>query len=159
MAVEEASSTIAKRLGLELIRVLVRWSPKHRKFIINTEGEHEIEEVLTNAEKYFVYTRFLLSTVEPSDLSGIPRSREGITYYDPLLWAALHSCSPGLLFLDEITWIQRDDIWAITPMLVLDKVAGLTVFHKDCLVVAAGNRPEDASTIVRMLHNPLLKDL
>ena len=32
----------------------------------------------------------------------------------------------------------------------------MTAFHKDTLVVAAGNRPEDASSIVRMLHNPLL---
>ena len=106
-SVEEAASEIAKRLNLELLRVLVRWSPKHKKFIINTEGEHEIEEVLENADKYFIYTRFLLSTVEPSDLSGIPRSHGGITYYDPLLWATLCSAAPSLLFLDELTWIHR----------------------------------------------------
>jgi len=82
-AVEEAASAIAKRLGLELIKVLVKWSPKHKKFVINTECTHEIEEVLANAERYFIYSRFILSTVEPTDLSGIPRSREGITYYDP----------------------------------------------------------------------------
>jgi len=156
MSVEEAAKEIASKLGLNLIKVLVKWSPKLRRFVLDSEGEREIDDVLANADKYFVYTRFLLSTVEPSDLSGIPRSRDGITYYDPLLWAVLHSSSPGLLFLDELTWIQREDIWAVTPMLVLDKVAGLTVFHKDTLVVAAGNRPEDASTIVRMLHNPLL---
>ena len=51
---------------------------------------------------------------------------------------------------------KREDVWAIVPQIVLDRVAGFTVFHKDCLVVAAGNRPEDASTIVRMIHNPLL---
>jgi hypothetical protein len=61
-----------------------------------------------------------------------------------MLWATLHSASPGLLFLDELTWIQREDVWAIVPALVLDKVAGQTAFHKDCLVVAAGNKPETA---------------
>jgi hypothetical protein len=45
---------------------------------------------------------------------------------------------------------------------VLDKVAGLTKFSEETLVVAAGkfnprDRPEDAGTLVRMIHNPLLK--
>jgi hypothetical protein len=53
--------------------------------------------------------------------------------------------------------IQREDVWAITPQLVLDKVAGLTKFSEETLVIAAGNRPEDAGTLVRMIHNPLLK--
>jgi MoxR-like ATPase len=39
---------------------------------------------------------------------------------------------------------------------VLDKVAGLTKFSEETLVIAAGNRPEDAGTLVRMIHNPLL---
>ena len=55
-----------------------------------------------------------------------------------------------------MTWIQREDVWAITPQLVLDKVAGLTKFSEETLVIAAGNRPEDAGTLVRMIHNPLL---
>jgi len=154
--VEEAGRDIAKRLELEFLKVVVRWSPRLRKFVINSSGELEIDDVLANANKYFVFTDFRLSTIEPSDLSGIPRSRDGITYYDPLLWAVLHSASPGILFLDEITWIQREDVWAITPQLVLDKIAGLTKLSEDTLVIAAGNRPEDAGTIVRMLHNPLL---
>jgi hypothetical protein len=156
MSVEEAGREIASKLQRQFLKVVVRWSSVKRKFVINTEGEHEIEEVLTNADKFFTFTDFRLSTVEPSDLSGIPRSKEGITYYDPLLWAVLHSTCPGILFLDELTWIQREDVWAITPQLVLDKVAGLTKFSEETLVIAAGNRPEDAGTLVRMIHNPLL---
>jgi len=153
--VEEAGREIASRLGKEFLKVVVRWSPTKRRFVINTEGEHEIDYVLANAEKYFVFTDFRLSTIEPSDLSGIPRSREGITYYDPLLWSVLHSATSGILFLDELTWIQREDVWSVTPQLVLDKLAGLTKFSEDTLVVAAGNRPED-STLVRLIHAPLL---
>jgi len=73
-----------------------------------------------------------------------------------ILWAVLHSASPGILFLDEITWIQREDVWAVAPQLVLDKIAGITAFHPDTLVIAAGNRPEDAGALIRMIHNPLL---
>jgi MoxR-like ATPase len=101
MSIEEAGREIASKLQRQFLKVVVRWSSTKRKFVINTEGEHEIEEVLTNAEKFFTFTDFRLSTVEPSDLSGIPRSKEGITYYDPLLWAVLHSSCPGILFLDE----------------------------------------------------------
>lgn len=156
MNVEEAAHAIAKRLKLQFLKVVVRWSSSLKKFVIDTTGEHEVEKVLEEAEKYFVFTRFLLSTIEPSDTSGIPRSYKGITYYDPLLWAVLHSASKGIVFLDELTWIQREDVWAIVPQMVLDKVAGMTAFHPETLVVAAGNRPEDASTIVRLIHNPLL---
>ena len=35
-------------------------------------------------------------------------------------------------------------------------MAGLTKFSEETLVIAAGNRPEDAGTLVRMIHNPLL---
>ncbi|MEM4811182.1 MAG: hypothetical protein QXS92_04645, partial [Thermofilum sp.] len=99
MCVEEAGRRIAKRLNREFLKVVVRWSPRLGKFVLNTEGEREVESVLREEGRYFVFTDFRLSTVEPSDLSGVPRSRDGITYYDPLLWAVLHSANPGILFL------------------------------------------------------------
>jgi hypothetical protein len=83
VTIDGAGHEIATKLQRELLKVVVRWSSTLKKFVINTEGEHEIEEVLANSNKYFVFTDFRLSTVEPSDLSGIPRSKEGITYYDP----------------------------------------------------------------------------
>jgi hypothetical protein len=97
MSIEEAGREIASKLQRQFLKVVVRWSAAKRKFVINTEGEHEIEEVLTNADKFFTFTDFRLSTVEPSDLSGIPRSKEGITYYDPLLkrWVSSHRCRMG----------------------------------------------------------------
>lgn len=107
MSVEEAGREIAQKLGKTFLKVVVRWSPRLRKFVINTTGEHEIEQVLAEADKYFAFTDFRLSTVEPSDLSGIPRSHNNITFYDPLLWAVLHSATHGILFLDELTWIHQ----------------------------------------------------
>lgn len=153
--VEEAGKEIAKKLNREFLKVVVRWSPRLRKFVISDNGEIDVETALSEEGRYFVFTDFRLSTVEPSDLSGVPRSRNGITYYDPLLWAVLHSANPGILFLDELTWIQREDVWSIVPQLVLDRIAGLTKFNEDTLVIAAGNRPED-STLVRLIHAPLL---
>jgi hypothetical protein len=63
-----------------------------------------------------------------------------------------------MLFLDELVWIQRDDIWSMVPQLVLDRRIGTTALHKGVMVVAAGNRPEHGS-LVRSIHNPLLNRL
>jgi len=70
MSVEEAAREIARRLNRQLIKVVVGWSPRLRKFVINSEGEREIEAVLNDADSFFILTDFRLSTVEPSDLSG-----------------------------------------------------------------------------------------
>lgn len=148
-----AAARIAEKLGKELLRLSVRWSPERRTFVVG--GKYSVEEVLKYSDRFFVVTDFRLSSVEPSDLSGVMRSRDGIAFYDPLFWAVVHSANPGILFLDEITWIQRDDVFSIVPQVVLDRVAGLTEFHPDTLVIAAGNRPEDDRGFVRVLHNAL----
>ena len=105
-SVERAGRVIASKLEREFIKVVVRWSPKHREFIINTTGEHRIDDVLSDPDRFFVFTDFRLSTTEPTDITGIPSRRRGITFFDPLLWSTLHSASPGILFLDELTWVH-----------------------------------------------------
>lgn len=153
-SVEAAAMKIAQKLNRTFVRILLRWQPG-KGFVVNMHGKWAIEDILNNPEQFFPYSDFRLSTIEPSDLTGIPREHNGMTRYFPLEWAAVHSASPGIIFLDEITWIQRDDVWAVAPQVVLDKIAGFTAFHPETLIIAAGNRPEDAS-IVRLIHNPLM---
>lgn len=150
-AIEQAGRNIARKLGKDFVKVTLTWNTEKKNFTV--EGV-DLEKLL-GSNNYFVFTDFRLTSIEPSDLTGIPRSRNGITFYDPMLWAVIHSSNEGIIFLDELTWIQRDDIFSIAPQVVLDKIAGNVKFHPNTLVIAAGNRSED-STIVRMLHNPLL---
>lgn len=109
-------------------------------------------------DRAFIFADFRLSLMEPMDLLGLPREVNGLVHYKPLLTMYLLSTHPGILFLDELTWVQRPDVWAVAPRLVLDRKAGNTRLHKDVLVVAAGNRPEDGS-LVREIHNPMLNRL
>ncbi|MEM2660935.1 MAG: hypothetical protein QXS74_06410 [Nitrososphaeria archaeon] len=148
--IEETAKRIAERLGKQFVKVAMQWENGTFKI----QGI-ELDKLLNNSNDYFVFTDFRLTTIEPSDLTGIPRSRNGITFYDPMVWAVIHSACEGIIFLDEITWIQRDDIFSIAPQIILDKIAGNIKFHPNTLIIAAGNRSEDSS-IVRMLHNPLL---
>jgi len=106
-------------------------------------------------EKPFLYWDLRLTSVDPVDLAGLPREADGLIRYKPVEQMHLMSKYPGILFLDELVWIQRDDVWAAVPQLILDRRVGTTALHKGVMVVGAGNRPEHGS-LVRSIHNPLL---
>ena len=107
-----------------------------------------LDQILSNPSKYFVYCDIRLTEVEPADLIGIPREHNGYVTYRPLGWGrALNAC-PGVLFLDEITNVQRLDVQAAMYKLLLDRKVGFVKLHRDVLVVAAGNRPEDSALAV-----------
>jgi hypothetical protein len=69
-SVEEAGREIAGKLGKTFIKVVVRWSPSLGKFVINKEGDWDVDKVLAEGGKFFIFTDFRLGTIEPSDLSG-----------------------------------------------------------------------------------------
>ena len=110
-------------------------------------------EILNEPDKYFVLVDLRLTEVEPSDLIGIPRDLDGAVAYKPLLWARVLNKCAGILFLDELTNVQRPDVLSISYKLLLDRKAGFVPFHKDVLVIAAGNTPEH-SAIANQLPAP-----
>nr|MDO8063456.1 AAA family ATPase [Candidatus Freyrarchaeum guaymaensis] len=105
----------------------------------------------------FLFYDLRLTEVEPSELIGVPREENGYMVYKPPKWAVLFSRHPGVLFLDELTNVQREDVIAVAYKL-LDGKAGEVRFHPGVWVVAAGNRPED-SVISRLLPAPLMNRL
>ena len=113
------------------------------------------ERILSEPDKYFVFVDLRLTECEPSDLIGIPRTVDGATAYHPLLWAKCLSKCAGLLFLDEITNIQRPDVISASYKLLYDRKAGFTKFHPDVFVIAAGNTPEHSS-VANLLPVPLI---
>jgi len=106
----------------------------------------------------FLYWDLRLTSVDPVDLAGLPREADGLVKYKPIEQMWLLSQHPGVLFLDELVWVQRDDVWAAAPQLVLDRRVGTTSLSRGVMVIAAGNRPEHGS-LVRSIHNPLLNRL
>jgi len=138
-AVAQAAERIARKLN--------------KKFIKYDDDKYN--EIMEHPDEHFVLVDVRLTEVEPADLMGIPRERNGTMFYIPPSWAKVLSKARGILFLDELTQVQRDDIFAVAHKILLDKTAGFTRFHPDVMVVAAGNTPED-SPIARPLPTSLI---
>jgi len=138
-AVAQAAERIARRLNKKFIKY----------------DDEKYDEIMQRPDEYFVFVDLRLTEVEPSDLMGIPREKNGTMFYIPPSWAKVLSKARGILFLDELTQVQRDDIFAVAHKILLDKMAGFTRFHPDVMVVAAGNTPED-SPIARPLPTSLI---
>jgi len=114
----------------------------------------------TEPHNYFIFHDMRLTEIEPADLLGIPHvtqtgTRPMYSSYVPLGWAKIFSLYPGLLFLDELTNVRRDDVLAAAYKLLLDRAAGETRFHDGVIIIAAGNPPE-YSAIARELPAPLI---
>jgi len=109
-------------------------------------------------EGVFLFLDLRLTNLEPSDLTGLPRERDGYVRFIPVHQLYLFSQHPGIIFLDELTWIQRDDMMSVVPQILLDHRIGSVAFRHDVLIVAAGNRAED-TPLARALPAPTLNRL
>jgi len=116
------------------------------------------DKIISDSSKYYVFCDFRLTEVEPSDLIGIPEKVNGSVRFAPLQWAFCLNRASGMLLLDEITNVQREDVISAVYKLVLDRKAGFVPLNSDVLVIACGNKPEHSS-IARLLPNALLNRL
>jgi len=124
-------------------------------------SEEVINDILVHPEKYYVYLRIVAPHVFPEDL-GIPKmvnhsAKDYVEYVPPKVLKILSlSDIYGVLFIDEITNVQRDDQISMYYSLILEKEAGFQLkLSKNIKIVLAGNTPE-WSTIVRELPAPLV---
>lgn len=112
-----------------------------------------LNDILKNPDKYFLFLDLRLSTIEPYDLQGIIREREieidsfskRVSEYIPFLWTYLFTQCEGILFLDEITHVARDDILSAAYQITYDHKTGEYAFHENVIIVAAGNLPHQTS--------------
>ena len=120
----------------------------------------KVKEIVSNPQRYYIYVDFRLTKCVPEDLLGLPEKIviDGVTVYNynPPIWAKLLSLPgiSGLLFLDEITNVQRDDVISAAYAIVLDRKVGFTKLSNNVRIIAAGNPPE-YSSIARPLPAPL----
>lgn len=115
-------------------------------------------EVASNCEvdgDVFLFYDLRLTEVEPSDFIGVPVVENGCTVFRPLKWAVLFSKHPGVIFLDELTNVNREDVVSAAYKLILEKRVGEVKLHPGVWVIAAGNTPEHSS-VARTLPAPLV---
>jgi hypothetical protein len=131
---------------------------------LSTMNEERIADIFKNPQKYYVYYRVIATHVFPEDL-GIPRESrlstrelviEFIKHIPPLVLSILSIPDiHGVLFIDEIVNLQRDDQVAMYYSIIQEKEAGFIIkFSKNIKIVLAGNPPE-WSKITRELAEPL----
>ena len=113
-------------------------------------------DILENPQQYFVYNDMRLYEHEPSDFIGIPSNKDGFTMFNPLAWAKVMSKCAGFLVLDEFTNVNRNDLITVSYKLLNDRKVGYCKFHKDVMIIAIGNRPEDAPGIAHVPVPPVL---
>lgn len=101
-----------------------------------------------------------LSQLEASDLNGLPRiTQQHQAEFLPFSLFPLTTTSKPekkkgwLLFLDELTNAEPQTAMA-AYRLILDREVGNHPLHKDCYLVAAGNREED-NEYIQVMPSPL----
>jgi hypothetical protein len=124
-------------------------------------SEELLEQIFENPDKFYVYLRIVAPHVFPEDL-GIPKmvnhsAKDYVEYVPPKVLKVLSLPDiHGVLFIDEITNVQRDDQISMYYSIILEKEAGFQLkLSRNIKIVLAGNTPE-WSTIVRELPAPLV---
>lgn len=117
----------------------------------------EYNQAETAPENAFTFVDLRLTDLEPSDLTGIPRDDPTNPNYAVMKmqrFAKKLSDGAGMLFLDEVTNEQRPNMKASSYKVMLDRMLGFVKMHKDVIIVAAGNFPDDAVGIAEPMAAP-----
>ena len=140
-------TTVAEEFAKKLAKKLGRTYVNYRNDIA--------EEIIANRDKYLPLIDFRLTEIEPTDITGMLKEKNGYSRYIPFLWSIVASTGPSVLLLDEFLNIQRLDVKSVSYKLVHDRKAGWTTFHPDTFIIATGNLPEESS-VSGELPPPLL---
>jgi len=122
----------------------------------DTLTPEDVETVLSDPNRYYVFADKRLTGLDPVDTSGVPRPVNNSKYvmFLPLALAKLLSKCAGLLFLDEFLNENRPNMLAQAYKIVRDYKIGDIALNKQALVVAASNAAEHSS-ISNSIPKPL----
>jgi len=148
----------------EIVKQLAAEEAERRgkRFVDLREADSEtLNSILEEPGRYFVYYRVIAPHIFPEDL-GIPKmnssnsGKEFIEFLPPKVLKILTLDGiEGVLFIDELTNVQRDDQLSMLYSLILEKEASwILKLSKNIKIVAAGN-PAEWSEITRPLPKPL----
>lgn len=115
-----------------------------------------INDILEKPSKYYVFIRVIAPHVFPEDI-GVPDKRPRFVEYLPPKVLAILSLPEiyGVLFIDEINNVQRDDQISMYYSIIQEKEAGFQLkFSENIKIILAGNTPE-WSEISRPLPKPM----
>jgi hypothetical protein len=130
------------------------------KIFVDLREDNIPDDILQHSSKYFVYYRIISTHIFPEDL-GIPRvinngsGKDFVEFLPPKVLKVLSLSVEGVLFIDELSNVQRDDQLAMLYSLLQEKEASwIFKLSPNVKIIAAGN-PADWSELARELPKPL----
>lgn len=114
------------------------------------------EDIFDKPERYYVFYRIVAPHVFPEDLA-LPRAQDRfVEFIPPKVLSVLSIGSiEGVLFIDELTNVQRDDQMSMFFSLILEKEAGWMLRLSDGIKIIAAANTSEWSEIARALPKPL----
>ena len=127
-----------------------------RHFVDLREAEDEFDKIFDEPEKFYVFYRIIAPHVFPEDLSLPKHNNTYVEFVPPKVLKVLSLPKiAGVLFVDELTNVQRDDQLSMFYSLIQEKEAGWVLkLNRNVKIVIASNDPE-WSEIARALPQPL----
>jgi hypothetical protein len=112
----------------------------------------DVETILGDPSKYFVFYDCRITSKDPVDLSGVPRTVNGAKYvmFMPLAAAQLLGKCAGVLFLDEFLNESRPNMLSAAYQIVRDYKIGDIALSGEAVVVASSNSAEYSSLVGRL---------
>jgi len=120
----------------------------NKQFIdYDTLTPDDIKHITETPDKYYIFADKRLTSLDPLDLSGLPRVINETQYvmFLPLALAKLLNQTAGLLFLDEFLNESRPNMLAATYKIIREHKIGDITLNKQVLIIAASNGSNHSS--------------
>lgn len=125
---------------------------KDKKFIEwNRITDIEKRKLLDNPENYFIFCDIRSSTLDPTDLKGLPNFYNGVVEWkSQLLFKTLENPkADGLIFFDEIN-LSPIAVLNSLFQIILDRSIGEISLNQNVGIIAGGNSSEESSAVFEL---------
>ena len=144
--IKQKTMEMAKKLELEFVD-------------LREASDEKLLDIMKNGKKYCVFYRIPATHLLPEDI-GLPHKDTNMKYAEIIPQKILAVLSNpdlacGVLFLDEITNVQREDVLTLLFALINEKELGWYLkLNKNIMIISAGN-PLEWSSVANPLPLPL----
>lgn len=146
----------------EVIKSFARKEAKllNREFVdLREADDKEIDNIIAQPQRYYVFIRVLATHIFPEDVNipkQLAQSGNYVEFLPPkMLYILTLKQIAGLLFVDELSNVQREDQLAMFYSFLLEKEFGWGARLSPGVKIIAAANDQDWSEIVKPLPKPL----
>ena len=137
-------------IGIGKTETVIRVAKKiasllNRKYVEWNGSQKQVEELLSNPDKYFLFIDFPSSTIDAIDLSGALRDipeLQAVDYKVPLYLKILNKIGYGMIFFDEFNNEKDRQLFSALLKATLEKRFGWIKLSRGIFIIGACNPPE-----------------